>query len=192
MGETTIIHHLERHAAERPHEPAIHDKLAGVWRSTSWRNYNKQVREFAQALLAVGVGEGDVVANLSSNRPEWVISALGAMRVGGISAGVYATCSAEEIGYILNHSEAPIAIVEKPAQLERVMEVWPNIPTLRMVVTLDEAATSTDDRVIAWDEFIARGEDVDPERIDAALAGLRSDQVPTSSTPPAPPGLPKR
>ena len=177
MGETTILHHLERHAAERPHEPAIHDKLAGVWRSTSWRNYNKQVREFAQALLAVGVGEGDVVANLSSNRPEWVISALGAMRVGGISAGVYATCSAEEIGYILNHSEAPIAIVEKPAQLERVMEVWPNIPTLRMVVTLDEAATSTDDRVIAWDDFIARGADVDPERIDAALASLRSDQV---------------
>ena len=177
MGETTILHHLERHAAERPHEPAIHDKLAGVWRSTSWRNYNKQVREFAQALLAVGVGEGDVVANLSSNRPEWVISALGAMRVGGVSAGVYATCSAEEIGYILNHSEAPFAIVEKPAQLERVMEVWPNIPTLRMVVTLDEAATSTDDRVITWDEFIARGADVDPERIDAALAGLRSDQV---------------
>ena len=75
MGETTILHHLERHAAERPHEPAIHDKLAGVWRSTSWRNYNKQVRGFAQALLAVGMGEGDVVANLSSNRPEWVISA---------------------------------------------------------------------------------------------------------------------
>ncbi len=177
MAEMTILHHLERHAAERPHEPAIHEKLAGVWRSTSWRNYNNKTREFARALLAVGVGEGDAVAVLSSNRPEWVIAALGAMRVGGISAGIYATCSAEEIAYILNHSEAPIVVVEKPKHLERVLEQWPNIPALRMVITLDEAATSSDERVLAWDDFVARGAEVDESQIDAALVRLQGDQV---------------
>ena len=177
MGETTILHHLERHAAERPHEPAIHDKLAGVWRSTSWRNYNQRTRDFAKALLAAGLGEGDVVANLSSNRPEWVISALGAMRVGGISAGIYSTCSSEEIGYVLNHSEAPIVLVEKPEQLERVMKAWPNTPTLRTVVFLGEVEHSHDGRVVSWDDFIALGEEIDPERVDAALAGLAADQV---------------
>ena len=177
MGETTILHHLERHAAARPHEPAIHDKLAGVWRSTSWRNYNQQTRDFAKALLASGIGKGDVVANLSANRPEWVISALGAMRVGGISAGIYSTCSSEEIGYVLNHSEAPVVLVEKPEQLDRVIEAWPTTPTLRTVVYLGEVEDSHDGRVVSWDDFIALGEEIDPERIDAALAELTADQV---------------
>ena len=177
MGETTILHHLERHAAQRPHEPAIHDKLAGVWRSTSWRNYNQQTRDFAKALLASGIGKGDVVANLSANRPEWVISALGAMRVGGISAGIYSTCSSEEIGYVLNHSEAPVVLVERPEQLDRVIEAWPTTPTLRTVVYLGEVEDSHDGRVVSWDDFIALGEEIDPERIDAALAELTADQV---------------
>jgi len=177
MGETTILHHLERHAAERPHEPAIHDKVAGVWRSTSWRNYNNQTRAAAKSLLAKGVGEGDVVAILSANRPEWVVAALGAMRVGGISAGIYATCSAEEIGYVLNHSEAPIVVVEKPEQLERVLETWPSVPTLKTVVMLNESTTSDDPRVISWQSFVELGEGVDDAQVDAALASLRSDQV---------------
>ena len=82
------------------------------------------------------------------------------MRVGGISAGIYSTCSSEEIGYVLNHSEAPIVLVEKPEQLERVMKAWPNTPTLRTVVFLGEVEHSHDGRVVSWDDFIALGEEI--------------------------------
>ena len=177
MGETTILHHLERHAAERPHEPAIHDKVTGVWRSTSWRNYNQRTRDVAKSLMALGHVDGDVVAILSANRPEWVIAALGAMRAGGIGAGIYASCSSEEISYILTHSEAPVLVVEKLEQLDRVLQAWPSVPTLRTVVTLDDAAVSDDERVMSWTAFLALGEEIDDERVDASLGNLRSDQV---------------
>ena len=177
MAETTILHHLERHARERPHEPAIHDKVSGVWRSTSWRNYNEKTRQVAKALKALGHGEGEVVAILSANRPEWILAALGAMRVGGIGAGIYATCSADEIGYILQHSEAPVLVVERAEQLERVLQAWPEVSTLKKVVTLNADAVADDERVISWDAFLELGEEVDDADIDTALANLRSDQV---------------
>ena len=102
---TTILHHLEQNAKNLADSPALHDKLSGSWRTRSWRDYNDVTRRAGKAMISLGLGEGDVVTILGANRPEWVISAFGAMRIGGISAGIYTSCSAEEIGYIVGHSE---------------------------------------------------------------------------------------
>jgi len=122
------------------------------------------------------VGDADVVAILGANRPEWVISALGAMRIGGISAGIYTTCSADEIGYILGHSESPVIVVETNDQLSRVMEAWADAPALRTVVMMEGADPVDDERVLAWDEFLAKADGVEDD-LDARLDALRPDQV---------------
>jgi len=127
-------------------------------------------------LLALGVGDGDVVTILGANRPEWVISALGAMRVGGVSAGIYTTCSADEIGYILAHSDAPVIVVENNDQLGRVMEAWAGAPELRHVVMMEGADPVDDERVLSWDEFLAKADDVEDD-LDDRLAALKPDQV---------------
>jgi long-chain acyl-CoA synthetase len=124
MAATTILHHLERHAAESGDKPALLDKLTGTWRTRTFSEYNRLTRQAGRAMLALGLDTGDVVTVLGANRPEWVISALGAMRIGGISAGIYTTCSADEIGYILGHSESPLLVVENGDQLSRVFEAW--------------------------------------------------------------------
>ena len=177
MASATIIHHLERHATQRGGRAALHDKLSGSWRTMNWREYNNATRDVAKGLMATGLGTGDVVTILGANRPEWVIAALGAMRIGGISAGIYTTCSAEEIGYVVEHSEAPIMVVETHEHLERVLEVWGNIPTLRQVVLMRGAAEHADPRVSTWDEFIASGADVTDAQVDERLDALTSDQV---------------
>ena len=177
MTATTILHHLERHASQRPHAPALHDKVTGTWRSMSWQNYNQNTREVAKALLRLGFGDGDVLAILGANRPEWVIAALGAMRAGGVSAGVYTTCSPEEIAYIISHAESPVMVVENAEQLARVTEAWAEVPTLQRVVTMDESVEVDDDRVLGWSEFLALGSEIDDSVIDEKLAALTGDQV---------------
>ncbi|MFT7474175.1 MAG: long-chain acyl-CoA synthetase [Verrucomicrobiales bacterium] len=177
MAETTILHHLERHARTQGSATALRDKLTGTWRTTSWSEYNDLTRQVARAMIGAGIGEGDVVTILGANRPEWVISALGAMRSGGVSAGVYTTCSAEEIGYIVQHSESPLLIVETLEQLGRVLEVWDKIPSLKNVVLMRDAGTHEDPRVHGWDDFLASGDSVDEAEVDARLAALRRDQV---------------
>lgn len=177
MSAPTILHHLERQANERGDQTALHDKLDGTWRSTSWREYNRLTRQFARALLALGVTEGQVVTILGANRPEWVISALGAMRIGGISAGIYTSCSVEEIAYIAAHSESPLMVVETHEQLARVLEAWAETPNLQTVVLMDGADPSGDPRVLSWQEFLTRGDQTEEAEIDRRLEALQPDQV---------------
>lgn len=178
MSETqTIIHHLEQNAYRQGARPAIHDKVTGQWRTRNWREYNLMTRRFAKGLLAAGFGDGDPLAILGANRPEWAVSALGAMRVGGISAGIYTSCSGEEIGYILDHSEAPIIVVETLEQLDKVLEVWDSLPTLKGAILMEGAGSHEDPRVVTWEEFIESGNEIEDEELDAALEALRPDQV---------------
>ena len=174
---TTIIDHLERHAAATGSRAALHDKLNGTWRTTSWKEYNELTRRAGRAMMAAGLGEGDVVTILGANRPEWVISALGAIRVGGISAGVYTTCSAEEIGYIVGHSESPILVVETQDQLGRVLEVWDELASLKQVVMMRGGGDHDDPRVVSWEDFLATGDGISDADLDARKDALRPDQV---------------
>ncbi len=177
MPASTILHHLERHAKEVGDRPALHDKLTGSWRTTSWREYNRLTRQAGRAMIALGLTEGSVVTILGANRPEWVISALGAMRIGGISAGIYTSCSSEEIGYIVSHSESPLLVVETIEQLGRVLEVWDQAPKLETIVLMEGAGEHDDPRVLSWSGFLARGDEVPATELDARLEGLRDDQV---------------
>lgn len=178
MSETkTIIHHLEANARRQGARAAIHDKVTGSWRSRNWRQYNLLTRRFGKALMGMGMGEGDPVAVLGANRPEWTIASLGAMRVGGIAAGIYTTCSAEEIGYILDHSEASVIVIENLEQLGRVLEVWDTLPNLKTAVMMEGAGEHDDPRVVGWDDFLDSGTDISDEDLDARMDALRADQV---------------
>ena len=175
--ETTILHHLERHAKNSADRIAYRDRLAGSWRTTTFAEYNRQTRQVARAFLSLGLGEGSVVTILSNNRPEWVLSALGAMRVGGVSAGVYTTCSAEEIGYIVGHAESPLLVVETVEQLQRVEQVWDSLPDLKTVVVLDGTEGTDNERAIGWNDLLAFADDTADEQLDEILTSLRADQV---------------
>ncbi|MGI9606142.1 MAG: AMP-dependent synthetase/ligase [Acidimicrobiales bacterium] len=176
-AEPTIIHHLERHAAQQGGRVAINDKLTSQWRSTTWAEYNDLTRRTGRAMISLGVGEGNVVTILGNNRPEWVITALAAMRIGGVCAGVYTTCSAEEIGYIVGHAESPLLIVENLEQLGRVEQAWGDLPDLANVVLMRGAGESDDPRVLSWEDFLARADDTPDEEIDKRLAALEPAQL---------------
>ncbi len=177
MAPTTIIHHLERHAAEQGARIAYRDKLEGHWRSTSWAEFNRLVRTAAKAMVSLGLGTGDVVTILGANRPEWSISALAAMRVGGISAGIYTTCSPEEISYIVGHAESKLLVVETLEQYERVASIRGELGDLQTIVLLSDADKVDADDVLSWDDFMAKSADSSDEAIDEILDAITGDQV---------------
>ncbi len=63
-----------------------------------------QIRTAARALIALGCRAAARSSILGFNRPEWVILDHAAMMAGGAPAGIYTTCSAEEVQYIVHHS----------------------------------------------------------------------------------------
>src|SRR5262249_52269628 len=62
--------------------------------------------DFARALLGLGIGRGDRVALLCSNRSEWLVAACAAAKLGAPLAAISTFSSPRELAYALVHSGA--------------------------------------------------------------------------------------
>lgn len=171
MVAPTIPARLFAQAKNRPNDPAYYVRGASDWVPTSWADYAGNVKRVAKALTAAGVESGQVICILGNNRPEWCEMDLGAMAINAIPAGIYQTCSAEEIAYILNHSEAPIILVENTDQRGKVESVRAELPHLKRIVMMSGADASGDD-TLSWEDFLALGDEVDAAVIDDAVSKL--------------------
>ncbi len=151
----TIFERLERWVLDDPARAAFRYREGGEWRDVTWGEYGERVRAVAGSLLAMGIAEGDQVAILSNNRPEWHMADLGSMAVGARSVPLYLTSAAEQIAYVLGHSEARVIFVSRQAELEKVASVWGRLPRLEKAVLFEGA--SSDPRVLPWKDFLEMG-----------------------------------
>jgi long-chain acyl-CoA synthetase len=174
----TIPHRLLRQAQERPSTIAYQAKANGRWQPTTWRTYGDQIRTCARALMALGLQRGGKVAILGFNRPEWVIFDHAAMMAGGVPAGIYTTCSAEEVQYIVHHSESLVVLVENAEQLAKVKAKRASMPLLKAIVMM-RGVTATGDDVLTWDDLMAKADGVTEAELDARMNALEDDALAT-------------
>lgn len=178
MSET-MAHRIQAQAQSRPHAPAYYVKSGGSWVPTDWSTYAGEVRTVGRALVALGIDHGDAVGILGFNTPDWVIMDCAAFSVGAVPAGIYTTCSSEEVEYILQHSEAKVALVRNVMQWEKVQQVRERLPKLEKVVTMRGCPAIDDPMVISWETFCGLAEGVDDTVFDTRMAELKPDQLAT-------------
>ena len=80
-----VFAQVEAHGAET----IIRKKDRGIWKTTSWSELGKTVRQVAMALKEFGFRPGEVACVLAPTSPAWVVTDLGILCAGGISAGLY-------------------------------------------------------------------------------------------------------
>jgi long-chain acyl-CoA synthetase len=175
----TIPHRVLTLAQSRPTAPAYYAKTDGEWRPTTWRQYADEIKTAARALIGLGLEPGGKVCILGFNRPEWVIFDHAAMMAGGVAAGIYTTCSPDEVQYIVHHAEASIVLVEDEAQWKKIEARRADLPVLRHVVTMKGAATIADPMVLSWDELCARAEATPQTTLDQRLDRIEQDELAT-------------
>lgn len=178
MTRDTIPHRVLRVAAERPSAIAYQAKVDGRWQPTTWRTYVEQIRSAARAMIALGLPEGGKVSILGFNRPEWVIFDHAAMMAGGCPAGIYTTCSPEEVQYIIHHSESLLVLVENAEQLAKVKAKRAELPLLRWIVTM-KGIEATGDDVLSWDAFLAKGSAVSESELDQRIDAIEQADLAT-------------
>ncbi len=115
---------LLRNARDRAGGIALREKEFGIWQTLTWAEYADRVRNFARGLVELGLKQGDVVAVLGDNRPEWLIAQLAAQAVGALSLGVYQDSVASEVQYLVKFAGARFVIAEDQEQVDKLLEVW--------------------------------------------------------------------
>jgi len=115
----------------------MRDKYKGIWQEISWNTYLEKVREFCLGLLNLGMKKGDQASILGENCQEWLFADLGIQSLGGVAVGIYPTNSAEQVQYILDHSESKFVIVKDQEQADKVLAVKEKLPLLVKIIVID-------------------------------------------------------
>ena len=155
----TLCDLLAEHAAGHGDTPAMSWKRDGAWQTLSWRDYRQRVAEVAMGLAGLGVGRGDFVAIMATNRPEHVLVDQAAVHAGATPTTFYFTLPPEQIRYLAGHCEAKVAVLEDRDMLKRWQELRDDLPALRYLVVLGGAEEGDGPGVLGWDDLVARGRD---------------------------------
>ena len=137
LPSLTLPQMLRENARRMPTQMALRQKDFGIWQPLTWAEYYARARRFGQGLYALGLRRGGHVAILSENRIEWVIAQLGAGLVRAVTVGVYPTSPANEVSYVLAHSDAEIVVCEDQEQTDKVLECAADLPNLRRIIVMD-------------------------------------------------------
>ncbi|WP_414690593.1 AMP-binding protein, partial [Novosphingobium sp. UBA1939] len=78
-------------ARARGDGPFLSAKHDGAWRAITWREAADRVCLMAEALRGLGLKDGDRVALVSENRPEWCLADLAIMAAGLVTVPTYIT-----------------------------------------------------------------------------------------------------
>lgn len=100
---------LERAAAGFAERVAV---ISGE-REFTYREFAERCRRLASALIKRGVGYGETVAVLSPNAPALLEAHYGVPLIGAVLTAINTRLDAATIGYILDHSEAKIFIIDR-------------------------------------------------------------------------------
>jgi len=125
------------HAAKRPGGAAMREKDLGIWLTWSWSKLADQARDLACGLASHGFQRGDKVAIIGDNRPELYMAMSAIQALGGVPVPFYQDSVAEEMQYVMEHSEVRFAIVEDQEQTDKVLSIRDRCPKLEGMIYKD-------------------------------------------------------
>ncbi|HST39184.1 MAG TPA: AMP-binding protein, partial [Conexibacter sp.] len=164
---------LRRTAAAHPDLVAVRTLDDSV--SLTWSQLRARVDALAGGLARLGVGRGDTVALMLTNRPEFHLADLAAVTLGAAPFSIYLTSSPEQIQYVVGDARARVAIVEQ-AFLGRLLEARRELPELKHVIVVDPPEEDAGYGLLSLEQVEGSNPSFD---VDAALAAVTPDDVAT-------------
>lgn len=141
-------------------------KRDGEWRSLSFGEVARRVRELALGLHSLGLQSGDRVAIWSENRPEWNLSDLATLAIGAVDVPVYSTQARGQVEYILADAGVKTIFVSS-SFLTDAIAIKDSIPSLERVICFDNLPDDiSDESVIQIESIVKEGRAVFGEKPD--------------------------
>jgi long-chain acyl-CoA synthetase len=125
---------LMHHARVRGDRPAMREKDLGIWQSWTWAQVADEVAAMACGLAELGFKRGDRLAIIGDNRPRLYWAMCAAQTLGGIPVPFYQDAVAQEMVFVLQDADIHIAIVEDQEQVDKLLEVREQCPSLKHIL----------------------------------------------------------
>lgn len=136
-----------------PKKTALMYKKQGQYVGITFEELHKAVNEVAEGLLTQGIKKGTPVAIFSYNRPEWVISDLAILKLGGIVVPIYHTLPECLVKYIINDSKSKLLLVENEQLFSLVSNIRTEMPSLKEIIVFDSSGISEGSEFLRFDDL---------------------------------------
>ena len=143
-----------------PEKLALREKDFGIWNEYTWRDYGDRARLVGHGLKALGLERGDVCSIASEVNKEWLFADLGVIGMGGVTNGVYPTDAPNQVEYLVTDSGTKFYFAEDEEQLDKILEVRANTPTLQKIIIFDMEGLRnfSDTQCISFEELLEIGQ----------------------------------
>ncbi|MFN6116944.1 MAG: AMP-dependent synthetase/ligase [Flavobacteriales bacterium] len=173
--EPTRLHDIpEYQLAKYPKDTAIATKEGGTWKGYSTRELIDTADRIALGLMALGVSPGDKVAIASGNRSEWCVVDQAILRIGAIGVPIYPTSSAEDYGYVLEHSGSKVIFSANAEIHEKAVAAKGTAHQLAHLFTFDRVPDARH-----WTEVAALASDTDRPTLQRYKDQVNNDDLAT-------------
>lgn len=140
---------LVRTAERFPENIAVISKDVNL----TYRELDALTNSFASALLAQGVSKGQTVCLFMTNRAEYLISWFAIARIGAVISPLNPSYKEREVAYQLDNSEA-VAVIVQQELLPLVEAVHPELPSLKLIITVGSDEHADTSHVLAFAQLI--------------------------------------
>lgn len=132
-----------------------------------------EAENLALSLLQLGLQPGDRIGLMADNRTEWAIADIATLLNGAVNVPRGSDSTAQEIEYILSHSESKYCFVEHEKLLDSLKPIFSKTKVEKVII-LDPNFVSNDPFVINMATLVKEGEGL---RKNLPSLELRSKQV---------------
>ena len=133
-------------------------KREGRWRDLSWNEVDEEAKKVALGLISLGMKDGDAVGIFSKTRLEWIYACLGILLAGGTLSCIYHTDSPQQCEHIITNSDTTICFVEEQEQLDKILEIRDQCPSLRYIIVFEKYEPKEIENVEHYLALSERGE----------------------------------
>ena len=132
------------------------------WKTVSWKQFSLRVMQVSNALIHLGVKPQESIGVFAQNCIQYLYADFGAYGVRAITIPFYATCSEQQIKYMIHDAQVRILFVGEQEQFEKARRIFALCPSLERVIIFDRSVQigEQDSFALYFEDFIALGDDV--------------------------------
>ncbi len=194
-GANNLVELFLKRAQERTDEPFLGHKADGAWHTISWGETADRICLLAENLRRLGLDDGDRVALVSENRPEWCIADLAIMAAGCVTVPAYTTNTERDHAHILDNSGARVVIVSTARLSQTLIPAIMRTGIAEHIIPIDGMRQYQSGSLEChdWDRMIEGDAAAARKAVQTRMAGIGRDRtaciIYTSGTGGAPRGV---
>jgi long-chain acyl-CoA synthetase len=152
-------------------------KKEGQYVPISTEEFSNRVKYFSLGLKDLGFEARDKLVLFSETRPEWVITDIANLCLGGITVPIYAYLVPEQVKYIIDNSDAKIVVVSTHEQWQKLELIRPELTKVTHYITFEDEAP---EGVLTLAQIYERGKKIaeeNPELFEKMALAIKPEDI---------------